>query len=476
MVRIIIVDNNIHMCRKLEYLLMDSGYRVIKVESGEMLLETLGHTPIDLVIMEAQLPGLSGLETLEQLRETNPRLPVIVVSKTATTEEVIKASKLGAFEYTLEPFIDEEMSTLVEQALETGRFMRSPVSITQDWEGPTGDNLVGRSQPMREIYKSIGRVAPTDATVLIRGESGTGKELVARAIYQYSHRESGPFVVVNCVAIPENLLESELFGYDKGAFTGADRQRIGKIEYANGGTVFLDEIGDISLNLQAKLLRLLQEKSIERVGGKHPIQADVRILAATNADLEKKIREGRFREDLYYRINVVSLSLPPLKNRLDDIPLLADYFLAKFSTGLAVRNPGILPEAKDVLKDHLWPGNVRELANTIEKSLIFSKGRPIGMEDVSHLVADREETLHQPPEKIDELIKNWIQGNIKSGHDNLLAGLTDHVARLVVAETLAACNGNRSQTARRLGVSRPTLLKKIANYGLSASHREDSDN
>jgi two-component system nitrogen regulation response regulator GlnG len=306
-----VVDDDRRMRRKLEHLLINSGYRVIKAETGEVLLKTIGRTSLDLIIMEAHLPGLTGLETLEKLREENHRLPVIILAKTASTEDVIRAAKLGAFDYTLKPFIDEEMLKMIGSALETGRFMRSTVRLDQDPVETGGDNLVGRSKPMQEVYKAIGRVAPTDATVLIRGESGTGKELVARAIYQHSRRVKGPFVIVNCVAIPESLLESELFGYEKGAFTGADRQRIGKIEYADRGTVFLDEIGDIPFGIQAKLLRLLQGRSIERIGGKRPIQTDVRILAATNADLEAKIKAGRFREDLYYRINVVSLNLPP---------------------------------------------------------------------------------------------------------------------------------------------------------------------
>ena len=454
---------------------MDNGYRVIKVDSGEMLFETLCRTPIDLAIMDAKLPGLSGLETLEKLRKTNHRLPVIILSKTARTQDVIKASKLGAFEYILEPIVDEELIQFVELALETGRFMRSAVNMTQEPKGSMDDDLVGRSRPMREIYKAIGLVAPTNATVLIRGESGTGKELVARAIYQHSNRENGPFVVVNCVAIPENLLESVLFGYEKGAFTGADRQRIGKIEYADHGTIFLDEIGDISLNIQAKLLRLLQEKSIERVGGKHPIQADVRIIAATNADIESKIRNGRFREDLYYRLNVVSLILPPLRNRSDDIPILADYFLAKFSHNLSVRNPGILTDAKDVLLNYHWPGNVRELANIIEKCLIFSKGHPIGQDDVAHLVVDKNETLHPEFENLDEDIKNWARKMIRDGQDNLLSDLTNHVAKNLIEETLSFFNGNRSQAALRLGISRPTLQKKIAIFGIDPSFPDYPD-
>ena len=473
--RIMVVDDDRRMRRKLERLLIDSGYRVIKAESGEMLLKTIGRTPLDLIIMEAHLPGHTGLETLEKLREDNHRLPVIILAKTAATGDVIKAAKLGAFDYALKPFVDGEMLKMIGLALETGRFMRSPVSLDQEPIETSGDNLVGRSKPMQEIYKAIGRVAPTDATVLIRGESGTGKELVARAIYQHSKRVSGPFVIVNCVAIPESLLESELFGYEKGAFTGADRQRIGKIESADRGTVFLDEIGDIPFSIQAKLLRLLQGRSIERIGGKQPIQTDVRILAATNADLEAKIKAGCFREDLYYRINVVSLNLPPLKQRLEDIPVLADYFMARFSKNLGVRNPGILPEAKEILKKYDWPGNVRELANTIEKCLIFSKGRPVGEEEVSYLVSGKEKALFDKPDNLDAFIKRWIRNNLSHGKSNLLADLTDHVARLIIVETLTACNGNQSQAAKRLGVSRPTLLYKMGKYGLHTADKGEAD-
>ena len=465
--RILVVANDRPMRCKLERLFIDSGYRVAKAESAETVLKTIGHMPIDLVIMASHLTGMNGLKTLERLRVSHPRLPVIILNKTADTEDVIKASKLGAFEYVLLPVSDEELLHLVGLALETGRFMRQPVSIDPGLDEAGVDNLIGRSPPMQEIYKAIGRVAPTNATVLIRGESGTGKELVARALYQHSQRINAPFVIINCVAIPENLLESELFGYEKGAFTGADRQRIGKIEYADKGTVFLDEIGDIPLSIQAKLLRLLQGRSIERIGGKQPIQTDVRILAATNADLEAKIKEGRFREDLYYRINVVSLKLPPLKNRLDDIPLLADYFMAKFSKNLGVRNPGILPEAKEILKSYDWPGNVRELGNTIEKCLIFSKGRPVGGEEVSYLVSGQERAFFESPDNLDALIKTWIRQNLSHGRSSLLADLTEHVIRLIIAEVLAACNGNRSLTAKRLGVSRPTLLYKLEKYGLT---------
>ena len=255
--------------------------------------------------------------------------------------------------------------------------MRSRVELDVAPDTAAADAIIGRSKPMQEVYKAIGRVAPTDATVLIRGDSGTGKELVARAIYQHSLRSAKPFLVINCVAIPETLLESELFGYEKGAFTGAVNRRVGKIEQAHGGTVFLDEIGDMPFSIQAKILRLLQERSIERLGGREPIPVDVRIIAATNRDLEAALAQGRFREDLYYRLKVVTLWLPPLKERTQDITLLAEYFLARFAREMDMGNPGTTAEAKMLLQNYQWPGNVRELSNAMQKALIFSRGYPI---------------------------------------------------------------------------------------------------
>lgn len=474
--RIMLIDEDWRLRQKLERLLIDSGYRVTQVDSCERLFDLISRISFDLVIMENQFPGFGQLEVLESVRSINPKLPVIILSTSARTEDIIKASKLGAFDYLQKPFLDSDMLRLVGQALEAGRLVRCPVRFAQDPDDIDDDNLVGQSQPMKELYKAIGKVAPTDATVLIRGESGTGKELVARAICQHSNRVDDPFVIVNCVAIPENLLESELFGYEKGAFSGADRQRIGKIEYADKGTLFLDEIGDIPLSIQAKLLRLLQERSIERIGGKHPFQIDVRILAATNADLEAKIKEGRFRQDLYYRINVVSLTLPPLRERVEDVSLLADYFMAKHSKNIGVRNPGILPEAKTILKSYDWPGNVRELANTIEKCLIFSKGRPVDEAEVFHLVSGAEMDTGDAPESLDVSIQNWVRKKLSHDQNNVLESLTDRVERLTLIETLTVCNGNRSLAAKRLGISRPTLLKKIRKFGIETSDHQVSGN
>jgi DNA-binding NtrC family response regulator len=320
---------------------------------------------------------------------------------------------------------------------------------------------------MQDVYKAIGRVSTADATVLIRGESGTGKELVARAIYQHSLRDDKPFLVINCVAIPENLLESELFGYEKGAFTGAAHRRVGKIEQANGGTVFLDEIGDMPFSIQAKILRLLQEKSIERLGGRQTIPVDVRIIAATNRDLETSLAEARFREDLYYRLKVVTISLPPLRERREDIALLAGYFLARFSSALGMTNPGITKDAMAILESYDWPGNVRELANTIHKALIFSRGAPIQREDI--IQARGNETVPKESGWVaqEDLIRQWLRKSILSeGQGSTFEALMDRCASILISEALNITDGNRSQAARLLGLSRPTLHSKIEKYGL----------
>lgn len=466
MSKILIVDKEPRSREKLERLLIGIGYRVLMSDTDEVALEAVGAGRVDLVILENVLTGPTGLEMLERILAVNPKIPVIMLSDSGATEDVIKAAKLGAFDYLLKPFSDNEMIRVVGMALETGRFMRSAVDITDDPGVTTDDALIGRSRSMREIYKAIGRVAPTDTTILIRGESGTGKELVAKAIYQHSKRANGPFAIVNCVAIPENLLESELFGYEKGAFTGADYQRIGKIERAIGGTVFLDEIGDIPVTIQAKLLRLLQEKTIERIGGTKPIKVDVRVISATNVDLEGEIKEGRFREDLYYRLNVVSLTLPSLRDHSEDIPYLAEYFMAKFSKNLAVRNPGLTSEAIDQLTNHNWPGNVRELANIIEKCLIFSKGRPVGINEVASLVLDDGQKAGRAIKDFDQTIVAWARKAFADGGANLLGGLTDHLARLIIGEALTVCEGNRSRTARLLGISRPTLQYRMEKFNL----------
>jgi len=393
---------------------------------------------------------------------------VIIMTAYSTTETAIKATKMGAFDYILKPFDIPDMLTVIKQALEAGRFMRSPVDMDPVPDESFRDAIIGRSRPMQEIYKAIGRVASTDATVLIRGESGTGKELVARAVYQHSQRANKPFLVINCVAIPESLLESELFGYEKGAFTGAAHRRVGKIEQAHGGTIFLDEIGDMPLSIQAKILRLLQEKSIERLGGRATIPVDVRIVAATNRDLEFALDQGRFREDLYYRLKVVSIFLPSLRERTEDIPVLADYFLARFSREAGVENPGITKEAKAILTASPWQGNVRELGNTLQKALIFNRGAPISQKDISQAISGVNESRTTTDlAKGDQAIRQWVYQMLTSQSDeNVFDACMGHFTSIVISETLKLTGGNRSKAAKLLGLSRPTLHSRIEKYGI----------
>ncbi|MFH1139077.1 MAG: sigma-54 dependent transcriptional regulator [Pseudomonadota bacterium] len=464
--KILIIDDDLQLGQSFQRLLVEEGHDVKVAVSGEAGIAQIRVFYPDLVITDVRLPGINGIETFKAVREIEKRMPVIVMTAFGTTEMAIEATKLGAFDYILKPFEIPEMLVLINQALESGRIMSARVRIDDNPESSADDALIGRAPAMQEIYKAIGRTAPTGATVLIRGESGTGKELVARALYQHSLRSDKPFLVINCVAIPETLLESELFGYEKGAFTGATHRRIGKVEQAMGGTLFLDEIGDMPLSIQAKILRMLQEKSIERLGGRQTIPVDVRIIAATNRNLEAAIEEGRFREDLYYRLNVVTLNLPPLRERPGDTALLADFFLNRFSREMGVANPGLTPEGCLMLSSHSWPGNVRELANAMEKCLIFSRGRPIGPEDAAHSVIGPDYRSGQPLEAPDEAIRKWARQALAVGGDNLLNELTDHVAGLIISEALTMTGGNRTRAAELLGLSRPTLLAKMEKHNL----------
>jgi two-component system nitrogen regulation response regulator GlnG len=461
---ILIIDDDTHLRNSFDKLLREEGHDVSTAPTGEVAIDMIRESSPDLVVTDVRLPGMNGLDTFQAIREMDPKIPVIVMTAFGTTDTAIEATKLGAFEYVLKPFEIPDILTLIDQALETGRFMRSRVEVGAAPEGAATEAIIGRSEPMQEVYKAIGRVAPTDATVLIRGESGTGKELVARAIYQHSLRADKPFLVINCVAIPETLLESELFGYEKGAFTGAASRRVGKIQQAHGGTILLDEIGDMPFSIQAKILRLLQEKCIERLGGREAIPVDVRVIAATNRDLEAALAEAKFREDLYYRLKVVTVRLPPLRDRIEDIPLLTDYFLARFAGEMGIENPGISKEAKGLLKNHAWQGHVRELSNSIQKALIFSRGGPIGIDDISRVIRT-ENVVGERDESADEAISQWIRNMLVSDKtEDKFNTLMDHLARKVIAAALELTDGNRSRAAEILGISRPTLLSKIEKF------------
>ncbi len=467
MSRILIIDDDDQLRKSFEKLLATEGYPVSTAASGEAGIEIVKSSPPDLVVLDVRLPGMNGLETFKVIHEIAPKLQVIVMTAYGTTDTAIEATKIGAFDYVLKPFDIPNMLTIIGRALDTARFVNSPVGMNRDPKDISSDAIIGRSSAMQDVYKAIGHAAPTNATVLIRGESGTGKELVARAIYQHSRRDEKPFTVINCVAIPDTLLESELFGYEKGAFTGAFHRRIGKIEQAQNGTVFLDEIGDMPTQIQAKLLRLLQEKNIERLGGRESIPIDVRIIAATNRNLEKAIDEGRFREDIYYRLKVVTIWLPPLRERKEDIPLLTEYILARYADELGIKNPGITGKALHFLSSYSWPGNVRELANTLQKALIFNQGLPVDEEDVSQAISEMSLETEEETDLDDDLLRRWVRHKLKAKEQNDLFNMClDQFSTILISEALNLTDGNRSQAAKTLGISRPTLHSKIDKYHL----------
>lgn len=475
MASILIVDDDAQLRSSFGKLLGQEGYDVRMAASGESGVQMVREALPDLIIMDVRMPGMDGLEAFNLIRQHDQRVPVIVMTAFGTTDTAIKATKMGAFDYILKPFDIPEMLSLITQALEAGRLAREHVEMgAEPAEAPAGA-LIGNSRAMNEVYKAIGRAAPTDALVLIRGESGTGKELVARAVYQHSERHGKPFLVINCVAIPDTLLESELFGYERGAFTGATSRRVGKIEQADGGTILLDEIGDMPLGVQAKILRLLQEKKIERLGGHRPIDVDVRIVAATNRDLEKAVEEGRFREDLYYRLKVVTVSLPPLRDRAEDIAPLAEYFLNRLSVEMDLPNPGIAEDGYGFLRTYHWPGNVRELSNTLQKALIFNRGTALSNDELVQAVG--VDSIHESEADeldVDERFRMTIRKALaENAGRNAFEMLMNRAGRMIIGEALQITDGNRTRAAKLLGLSRPTLIARIEKYGLKTSTKVD---
>lgn len=465
MTKLLIVDDDDQLRTSFAKLLRGEGYEVSSAASGEAGIEIVKSGPLDLVILDVRLPGMNGIDTFKAIREIDAKLPVIIVTAFGTTDTAIEAIKAGAFDYLLKPFDIPEMLSMIEQAVDAGYCMRSPVEVDAAPKTFSTDAIIGQSPGMQKVYKQIGRVAQTDATVLIQGESGTGKELVARAIYQHGIRSHKAFSIINCVAIPENLLESELFGYEKGAFTGAFQRHIGKIEQANGGTVFLDEIGDMPVSIQAKILRLLQERRIERLGGDENIAVDVRIIAATNKDLRSAIRAGEFREDLYFRLKVVTIELPPLRDRTGDIADLAAHYLARFSQELHMDNPGIREDALTMLEGYEWPGNVRELSNLIQKVLIFNRGNPVSVSDLSQIINKSKTSVSEADETS---VRDWVHNHLADpDQDHSFEYFVDMVSAAAVAAALEMSNGNRSEAARLLEISRPTLHAKMDKYGIN---------
>ncbi|GAB4322938.1 MAG: sigma-54 dependent transcriptional regulator [Candidatus Zixiibacteriota bacterium] len=471
---VLIVDDDRNLRYALRRILEPLGYTVEEAGSAEDALSRLDPQTHSIVFMDLRMTGMSGLEGLKRIREIDTKIPVIIMTAFGTTELAIEAVKLGAYDFILKPFEVDEIVRLAEQASNAYRLMTRKVDMVQEStpESLDGDTLVGRSRPMQEVYKQIGRVAQSNATVLIRGASGTGKELVARAIYHHSKRSTQPFLAVNCAAIPEGLLESELFGHERGAFTSAEHRRIGKFERAHGGTLFLDEIGDMSTITQAKILRVLQDGVIERVGGNAPIRVDVRVIAATHRDLAKMIDSGEFREDLFFRLNVFTIELPSLDERKDDIPLLVQYFIARGNKRLGKAVTQIPDETIAKLMSHNWRGNVRELENVIGRALIVTNGPALLPESIQFGDDQSAPDDGIRDGELLDIVFNRLahQFETESG-DPILARLE----REMLTRAMEREAGNQVHAARLLGISRQTLRNRLAARPDSESEFTDED-
>ncbi|HEB78829.1 MAG TPA: sigma-54-dependent Fis family transcriptional regulator [Methylothermaceae bacterium] len=448
--RILVVDDEAKMRRLMELMLVQMGYQVESAADGLEALPILERQDIDLVITDLRMPRLDGMGLLKRLQEQNNEVPVIVITAYGTVESAVEAMKQGAFDYLLRPFELETLEAVVCRALEVGRMRRENRFLRRELEKGWG-GLIGRSAAMRQVYEAIDQVAPTKASVLLLGETGTGKELVARAIHQTSPRAANLFVPVNCAAIPADILESELFGHARGAFTGAHKERVGKFELAQGGTLFLDEITEMPFPLQAKLLRVLQEKTVERLGSNRTIELDIRIIAATNRDPLKAVAEKKLREDLYYRLNVFTIELPPLRRREGDIPLLARHFLEKHAAEFGYPCPDLASDALAWLETYPWPGNVRELENMMERALVLTRGQ--GTVSLRHLpVSVRGETVGPDSDE--------------AGDSLLLGPQVAALERRLIGKALDRSCGNKAEAARLLGISERTLWYKLKKYDL----------
>jgi two-component system, NtrC family, nitrogen regulation response regulator GlnG len=473
---ILVADDEESIRFVLNEALIADGYHVICVVDGTSALDQLTRGAVDLALVDIRMPDLDGLELLQRARSAEVTAPIIIITAQNTMANAIEAMKRGAYDYVTKPFDVAEVRALVQRALEMRRLSSDLTRLGQEMRRrfELGVEIIGKTPGMLDIYKTIGRVAPTDATVLIEGESGTGKELIAKAIHYHSARWSGPFVALNCSAIPRELLESELFGYERGAFTGAFEQRPGKFEIANGGTLFLDEIGDMPLELQAKLLRVLQEKELTRVGGRELVKVDCRIIAATNQDLDRAIKQGRFREDLYFRLKVVPILVPPLRERREDIPDLISFFLEKVNRELGTTVTGVSPEARSLLAQHHWPGNVRELENTLVRAAVLAPGPTLMPRDLA-LAAGTTAPPAYDDLSLEDIVRLKLTEYFRQTRAveltdlyNLILG---RIERPLIELVLERANGNQLKAAAMLGINRNTLRKKITDLKIEIRRR-----
>lgn len=474
--RILIVDNDEGLIHFLSRLFVRQGYEVAFATDGAAALNRLADEEFDVILLDYKMPGLSGLETLKRIKQAHLKTPVIVMTAHGTNDTAIEAMKIGAYDYLLKPFDIQDLEGVVADAVEASRLMKEVVAFGAGTNRlsigePEGVRIVGSHRKMQHILKLIGQVAEKDVTVLITGESGTGKELVARAIYHHSRRKDQTFVAINCATIPDGLFESELFGYEQGAFTGADRPHVGKFERCDGGTLFFDEIGDMSLSTQAKVLRVLQEGEFERLGGTRSVRVNVRILAATNKDLETEVREGRFREDLYYRLKIICIDMPPLRERIEDIRDLVDYFAARFAAEYDKSIRYVSDQAIAELQANPWPGNVRQLENCMRRAVLICKGDVLLPEHVrpesGAAVPATEPHGVLPWENARDHIRSLTAEILQLSNAQAHANLIDLLEETLIGEALKQCNYNQVHTARLLGISRNTLRHRIRKFGLS---------
>lgn len=494
MARVLVIDDDRSIRHTIDKGLTSAGHDVVLAESGAEGLAVFGSnvSSVDVLLLDIQMPEMNGLDLFRKVRALDRKVPAIFITSDSTSRTTIEAMQLGAFDYLAKPVHLQQLCQLVDSAAAARRLMEMPVALAPgDGIGP-GERMIGRSPAMLEVFKAIGRVADQDVTVLVRGESGCGKELVARALFEHSSRASQPFVAVNCAALPEQLLESELFGHEKGAFTGADRKRIGRFEQCDGGTIFLDEIGDMAPIVQAKVLRVLQEQRFERVGGNETITTQVRIVAATNRDMEKMVADGEFREDLLYRLNGFTISLPPLRQRPDDIPDLIEYFLGRARDEM--RKPGLIGlthEALAVLNAYSWPGNVRQLQSVIRQAVINTSGTVIDhsalpgfiVEQVAsgpsrsappspHISTEKNDPLRSGSDKTAAFdLDQFISARLAAGSDNLYAELVEQVERHLLLNVLSATEGNQSRAAAILGITRGKIRDRIAAFGIQLDRK-----
>jgi two-component system nitrogen regulation response regulator GlnG len=466
---LLVIDDEQSVRYSFQRVLEGDGTTVMTAGTAAEGLKAVREQAPDVVVLDIQLPDQSGLDLFQDLHQLDPKRPVIFITAHGTTETAIEAMKRGAFDYLVKPVDLERISQVLDRAYEAARLMHVPAVLPAE---ESGDRIVGRSHIMQEMCKAIGRIAPQDVNVLILGESGTGKELVARALYHHSRRANLPFLAINCAALPETLLESELFGHEQGAFTGAVRRRIGKFEQCDGGTLFLDEIGDMTPSLQAKMLRVLQEQRFERLGSNETLQTRVRVLAATNHDLDQLVAEERFRKDLYYRLNVVRIVAPPLRARVDDIAELAHYFLFRFNRELGLDLRGFAPETLERFQAYAWPGNVRELQSVIKQAMLNTSGHLLLPEFLPASLV-RAVGPSNPVPDTQNIQAGWTAG-LRQFIDDLIVRratplyekVLEAVERVLLPEVLASTHGNQTQASDLLGLNRATLRHKLRSLGL----------